>query len=137
MRAAPRRQTTRLPVPAVVASDAIALTVFVLVGIEQHHGSSFVMVFLPNAVPLLVAWFATALLLRLYRRPGLAPLLRTWLVAVPVGVTVRSLLVGSPDEPGRFLTFLVVSMLFTLLFLVGGRGIVWFAAGWRGERRSG
>jgi hypothetical protein len=28
-------------------------------------------------------------------------------------------------------------MLFTLLFLVAGRGIVWFAAGWRQERRSG
>jgi hypothetical protein len=137
MRAAPRRQTTRLPVPGLVASDAIALVVFVLVGIEQHHGSSLVVLFLRNAVPLLVAWFATALLLRLYRRPGLAPLLRTWLVAVPVGVTVRSLLVGSPDEPAAFLTFLAVSMLFTLLFLVAGRGIVWFAAGWRGERRSG
>jgi hypothetical protein len=53
---------------------------------------------------------------------------------VPAGVVVRSLLVGSPDEPGRFLTFLAVSMLFTLLFLVVGRGIVWFATGWRRER---
>jgi hypothetical protein len=92
--------------------------------------------FLRNAVPLLVAWFGTALLLRLYRRPGLAPLLRTWLVAVPVGVSVRSLLVGSPDEPARFLTFLAVSMLFTLLFLLAGRGVVWFAAGWRREGRG-
>jgi hypothetical protein len=134
MRAAPRRDTTPLPVPALVASDAAALLVFVAVGIERHGEAALVSVFLRNAVPLLAAWFATAWLLRLYRRPGLAPLLRTWLVAVPVGVVVRSLLVGSPDEPGRFLTFLAVSMLFTLLFLVAGRGIVWFAAGWRRER---
>ena len=137
MRAAPRRETTPLPVPALVVADALALVVFVLVGIEQHHETSLAVVFLRNAVPLFAAWFATAIPLRLYRRPGLAPLLRTWLVAVPVGVAVRSLLVGSPDEPGRFLTFLVVSMLFTLVFLVAGRGIVWFVAGWRRERRNG
>lgn len=136
MRAAPRRDTTPLPTPALVASDTLALIAFVLVGIEQHHETSVAVVVLRNAVPLLAAWFATALPLRLYRRPGLAPLLRTWLVAVPVGVAVRSLLVGSPDEAGRFLTFLAVSMVFTLLFLLAGRGIVWFAAGWRRERRE-
>jgi hypothetical protein len=137
MRAAPRRDTTPLPVTALVVSDALALVVFVLVGVEQHHETSLAVVFLRNAVPLLGAWFATALLLRLYRRPGLAWLLRTWVVAIPVGVAVRSLLVGSPDEAGRFLTFLAVSMLFTLVFLLAGRGIVWFAAGWRRERGSG
>jgi hypothetical protein len=137
MRAAPRRDTTPLPVAALVVSDTLALIVFVLVGIERHHGTSLAVLFLRNAVPLLAAWFATALALRLYRRRGLAPLLRTWLVAVPVGVSVRSLLVGSPDEPGRFLTFLAVSMLFTLVFLLAGRGIVWFTAGWRRERRGG
>jgi hypothetical protein len=136
MRAAPRRDTTPLPVLALVVSDAAALVVFVVVGMERHGETALATVFLRNAVPLVAAWFAAAWLLRPYRHPGLASLLRTWLVAVPVGVVVRSLLVGSPDEPGRFLTFLAVSMLFTLLFLVAGRGIVWFAAGWARERRQ-
>ncbi|HEY7668938.1 MAG TPA: DUF3054 domain-containing protein [Actinomycetota bacterium] len=136
MRAAPRRDTTPLPIPALAVSDGLALIVFVLVGIEQHREASLRVVFLRNAAPLLIAWFAFALLLRLYRRPGLAPLVRTWLVAVPVGVTVRSLIVGSPDDPGRFLTFLAVSMSFTLVFLLIGRGAVWFVAGWRRERPS-
>jgi Protein of unknown function (DUF3054) len=125
-----------LPVPALVASDALALIVFVLVGIEGHHEAAAPVVFLRNAVPLLAAWFGAALLLGLYRRPGLATLLRTWLVAVPVGIVVRSLVVGSPDRPGAFLAFLGVSMAFTLLFLALGRAIVWFVAGLRREGRS-
>ncbi|MFN8232591.1 MAG: DUF3054 domain-containing protein [Actinomycetota bacterium] len=137
MRAAPRRDTTRVPTPALVASDTLALIAFVLVGMEQHRLVSVATIFLRNAVPLVSAWFGAALLLGLYRRPSLASLLRTWIVAIPIGVTIRSLLVGSPDEPGRFLTFLAVALLFTLMFLAAGRGIVWFVWGWRRERSDG
>ncbi len=136
MRAAARRDTEPLSTPALVVSDALALIVFVLVGMERHQEASQLAIFLRNAIPLLAAWFGAAILLRLYRRRGLAPLLRTWLVAVPAGVAVRSLIVGSPDEPGRFLAFLAVSMLFTLTFLLIGRGTVWFVAGWRREDPS-
>jgi hypothetical protein len=137
MRAAPRRDTPLLPRGALIASDAVALIVFVLVGMERHHEASVLVVFLRNAAPLLLAWFTVAALLGLYRRPGVAGLLRTWLVAVPIGVAVRSLIVGSPDEAGRFLTFLAVSVGVTLAFLLIGRGAVWFAAGWRREGTRG
>jgi hypothetical protein len=136
MRAAPNRDTTPLPTRALIASDATALIVFVLVGMERHH-ASVLEVFLRNAVPLLIAWFGVAALLGPYGRAGLASLLRTWLVAVPVGVSVRSLMVGSPDEAGRFLTFLAVSMMFTLAFLLIGRAVVWFVAGWHREAKRG
>jgi hypothetical protein len=137
MRSAPRRDALLMPRWALIASDAAALIAFVLVGMERHHAASLFVVFLRNAAPLVLAWFAVAALLGLYRRLGLASLLRTWLVAVPVGVTVRSLIVGSPDDAGRFLTFLAVSMVFTLVFLTIGRGAVWFVAGWRREGTKG
>ena len=102
-----------------VLADAAALVVFVLVGIRGHHAGTMEG-FLRNAVPLLVVWFAVAWLARAYRRPGWRSLLRTWIIAVPVGLIVRSLIVGSPTG-GRLLVFLAVGLGFTLLFLVVGR----------------
>jgi hypothetical protein len=41
---------------------------------------------------------------------------KTWLVAIPIGVLVRALWVGSPDG-ARFFVFLGVTMAFTAMFL--------------------
>jgi DUF3054 family protein len=102
-----------------VLADAAALLVFVLIGIRGHRAGT-VEGFLRNAVPLLGAWFLVAGLARTYRRPGWRSLLRNWIVAVPVGLLVRTLIVGSP-KGGRILVFIAVGLAFTLLFLVLGR----------------
>jgi Protein of unknown function (DUF3054) len=100
-------------------ADAAALTVFVLVGISGHRADTMEG-FLRNAIPLLGVWFLVAWLGHTYRRPGWRSLLRTWIVAVPVGLLVRTLIVGSPTSV-RILVFIAVGLAFTLVFLVLGR----------------
>ena len=100
-------------------ADVAALVVFVLVGISGHRASTLEG-FLRNAVPLLGVWFLVAWIAHTYRRPGWRSLLRNWIVAVPVGLLVRTLIVGSPSG-GRLLVFLAVGLAFTLVLLVLGR----------------
>jgi hypothetical protein len=116
------------PQLSLVVSDVAALVVFVLAGMRSHHGGTYLEVFLRNAIPLLGAWGLTALVLHTYRAAGIGSLLRTWIVAVPAGIVVRSLWVGSPSTLADFATFLVVALVFTLLFLLAGRGLVAAAA---------
>lgn len=100
--------------------DVLALIAFVLVGIRSHHESGAAVLFLRTAVPLLVAWFVAAVAVGTYRRPSTRTLFITWVLAVPVGLIARSLIVGSPTG-SRLVTFLGVGLAFTLLFLVVGR----------------
>ena len=102
-----------------VLADAAALIVFVLLGLRGHHAST-VEGFLRNAVPLLGVWFLVAWLAHTYRRPGWRSLLRNWIVAIPIGLLVRTLIVGSP-KGGRILVFIAVGLAYTALFLVLGR----------------
>ena len=102
-----------------VLADAAALIVFVIVGISGHRASTLDG-FLRNAVPLLGVWFLVAWLAHTYRRPGWRSLLRNWVVAVPIGLLVRTLIVGSP-KGARILVFIGVGLAFTGVFLVLGR----------------
>jgi Protein of unknown function (DUF3054) len=110
-------------VVSLVVADAAALVVFVLVGIRSHHEVGALDLFLRNAVPLEVAWFAVSTVAATYRRPGIRTLLWTWVVAVPAGLIVRSIWVGSPTG-SRLLVFVGIGMAFTLVFLLVGRGVV-------------
>ena len=87
----------RRSVLAFVVADAVALMVFVVAGIRSHHEVGALDLFLRNAVPLEVAWFAVSIVAATYRRPGIRTLLWTWVVAVPAGLMVRSIWVGSPS----------------------------------------
>jgi hypothetical protein len=100
-------------------ADAAALVVFVLVGLRGHRVSS-VEAFLRNAAPLLGAWFLVSWWAGAYRRPGWRSLVKTWIVAVPVGLLVRTLIVGAPGG-ARLLVFIGVGLVITLLLLVLGR----------------
>ena len=102
--------------------DVLALVAFVVAGMGSHNEGTVPAYFLRNTVPLVVAWLGFAALLGTYRRPGFATLWRTWVVAVPIALVVRSWWVGSPSGT-RFLTFLAVGMAFTGLFLLIGRGL--------------
>jgi hypothetical protein len=96
--------------------DLVALALFVLVGMRSHAAGSRAEIFLRNAVPIGLAWLGVAVLLQTYRPPSIARLVKTWLVAIPIGVLVRALWVGSPDG-ARFFVFLGVTMAFTAMFL--------------------
>lgn len=103
-----------------LAVDLLALTLFIVVGMRSHDVGSRIEVFARNAVPIGGAWLAAAALLRAYHPPSLPRLLRAWIVAVPVGVALRSWWVGSPVGD-RILVFMGVALVFTLAFLVLGR----------------
>jgi hypothetical protein len=103
-------------------ADIAALVAFVLVGPRGHRVGTLEG-FARNAVPLLGAWSLVALVARTYRRPGWRSLLRTWIVAVPIGLLARTVIVGSP-RGARILVFLGVGLAFTLLLLVLARLLV-------------
>lgn len=108
--------------PWYVLADATALVAFVVVGLRAHRGGT-VEGLLRNAVPLLAVWFLVAWRAQTYRRPGWRSLLMCWVVAVPIGLLVRTVMVGSPHG-ARILVFVGVGLAFTLLFLVLGRLLV-------------
>jgi Protein of unknown function (DUF3054) len=118
-----------------ILADAVALVIFVLAGMRSHHEGGMFEIFLRNAVPLIGVWFVVAALLRTYRIPGLVIVLKTWIVAVPIALVVRSWWVGSP-EGLRILVFVGIGLAFTLLFLLVGRAIVALASG-RGYPQRG
>jgi hypothetical protein len=120
-----RRATTTLVV------DVVALAAFVLAGMTSHHETSRAVVFVRNFVPVTVAWFVVALVLPTYRPPRVRWMLANWVVAVPLGLIVRSAIVGDLGESGQ-LTFFAVALSFTLLFLLIGRA----AVAWIERRRA-
>lgn len=105
-----------------VVADAAALIVFVILGLRGHRVST-VEGFARNAVPLLGAWFVVAGATGAYRRPGWRGLVKTWIVAVPIGLLVRTLIVGSP-RGARIIVFIGVGLAFTIVLLVLGRLLV-------------
>lgn len=107
------------PSVALVA-DAVALVAFVLIGVRSHTGAFPARDLVENLLPLVVSWACVAALVGTYRRTGLRTFLLTWVVAVPIGLLVRTWWTGSFD---RFPAFLAVGMVFTLLFLVAGRSL--------------
>jgi Protein of unknown function (DUF3054) len=109
--------------PTLALCDAIALAVFVAVGLRSHRIGAAAEIAMRNALPLAVMWVAVALAVGTYRRRDVASLLVTWAVAVPVALLARTWWVGSP-QGARIAVFVGVGLAFTLLFLLIGRGAV-------------
>jgi Protein of unknown function (DUF3054). len=110
-----------------LAIDLAALALFVVVGMRSHTEGAKATIFLRNVVPVGVAWLICAATFAAYRGPSLRSLVKTWLVAVPVGLAVRTVWVGSPAG-ARIAVFFAVAMAFTALFLVIGRLVSAFVA---------
>lgn len=106
-----------------MSADAVALLAFVLTGAASHHDAGFLAILARNLVPLGVAWVLVAFFFGTYRRRSWTALLATWVVAVPLGILVRSWIVGSP-RGSELLTFLLVGSGSTLLYLLAGRALV-------------
>lgn len=100
--------------------DLVAIVAFVLAGMRSHRSGDLFVVFARTAVPVLMAWIGCAFWFRTYRPPTHAALVKTILVAAPVGILVRTALVGSP-EGWRIVTFLAVAFLFLSLFVGSAR----------------
>ena len=79
------------------------------------HDAS-VVAFVRDALCFLGCWFAAALVMRLYSRPGRWRVLACWLTGVSAAVLLRAAIVG--HWPGAFYG---VALGFTALFLAIGR----------------
>ena len=94
--------------------DAVALVVFVAVGVTTHGASAGA--FLRDLACILGGWFAVALVVGAYARGGRWRLVATWLGGVSLGVLVRAALVGHVA-----VDFWGVALAFTALFLLAAR----------------
>ena len=96
------------------AVDAVALVVFVAVGVATHGASGGA--FVRDVLCILGGWYAAALALRLYRRGGWRRLAATWLLGVTAGIAVRAAFVGH-----FAVDFYAVALAFTALFVLAAR----------------
>jgi hypothetical protein len=90
-------------------ADALAILVFVTIGLLSHHGDLSLRGYVRDALPFFGCWFGAALLFRLYTRPGWWRLAATWAVGVPAAVLVRALVLGR-HLGSKEAAFLVVSL---------------------------
>jgi len=103
-------------VRSAAALDAVALLVFVVVGVLNHGASAGA--FVRDALCILAGWFAAAAVVRLYTRGGPRRLVVTWLMGISAGVLVRAAIVGH-----LAVDFWGVALGFTALFVLAGRGL--------------
>ena len=109
--------------PGVAAGDAAALLVFVLVGLLSHHGGVSATGLARDGLSFVGCWLVAGVAFGLYAHPSPRRLLATWVVAVPVAVLIRAVVLGrSPN--GKEAGFLAVALTFTLLFVVALRLVV-------------
>jgi hypothetical protein len=116
-----QRSTHTVRRPALAArwlacGDAASLIAFTVIGLRFHRVALTVPEVLETAIPLLAAWFAIAHLTGTYRKPGAARFVLAWLVAVPLGLAIRQIVLGRPFGQG-FLIFLAVGGVLTFAFL--------------------
>jgi hypothetical protein len=85
-----------------ILGDLVCLAGFVLVGMQQHEtlgGQNAITRFAINTGPIALAWLASGLALGAFRLAPLPSFWRAtvlaWLVAAPLGLLVRALLLNS------------------------------------------
>jgi hypothetical protein len=108
-------------------ADALGILTFATVGLLSHDGALSLPGYGRDALPLLGAWFAAALLFGAYRRPSPRTLLATWIVGVPLGIALRALALDRDLDAGQAV-FLAVSLAFTLLFVLAWRALLGLVA---------
>jgi hypothetical protein len=109
--------------PRTAIADAVAILVFVTIGLLSHHGDLTAAGYARDALPFLGCWFAVALLFRLYTRPGRWRLAATWAVGVPAAVLVRALVLGR-HLGSKEAAFLIVSLVTIGLLVLAARLVI-------------
>jgi hypothetical protein len=102
--------------------DATAIVVFAVIGMLSHDGAIFAAGFARDALPLLVGWFAVAVIIGTYRHPTRSRLLATWAIGIPLGVLIRGFALGRHLD-GSQLAFLTTTLVFSGLLLMAFRAL--------------
>ncbi len=108
-------------------ADAVGILTFATVGLLSHDHALSLSGYARDAVPVLVGWYAAALLFGAYRNPSRRTLFLTWIVGVPLGILIRALALGRSFD-GDQAVFLGISLAFTLLFVLAWRAAFGLAA---------
>lgn len=101
--------------------DSVALAAFAMIGLLSHGKAVDGRGLLRDLVPVLVGWLVVAAIAGTYRHGGARTFLTAWLVGVGGGAVIRGLLLHRHVLGGRYLTFVVVTLVVTLLLLLAGR----------------
>jgi Protein of unknown function (DUF3054) len=107
-----------------VVADVVALLVFVVVGLLNHHGGISLWDFARDAVPFVGCWLLAGGAFDLYKRPRVGALIGTWLVGVTGGVLLRA--VAHWHIEGDDAVFLAVGLCFALVFVLAARVVASF-----------
>lgn len=100
--------------------DAAAILLFATAGMFSHNHGLTASGFGRDALPLLLGWFAVALVAGTYRRRSRRTLLVTWATGIPLGVLLRALALGRTLDAHQA-AFLVTTLALTLLFVLALR----------------
>ncbi len=114
--------TSRRASPYLFLLDLLALLLFAGVGLLSHGQPLSLAGLARNVLPVLFVWVLLAPFLGTYRRPSWPNLLLTWALAFPAGLWLRQIVFFGSFGMG-FWVFLGVAMGFSLLFLLGLRGL--------------
>jgi Protein of unknown function (DUF3054) len=101
-------------------ADAAGILAFATVGLLSHDHALSLAGYARDALPILAGWYVSALVFGAYRSPSRRTLLLTWIVGVPLGVLVRAVVLGRSLN-GDQAVFLVITLAFTLLFVLASR----------------
>jgi hypothetical protein len=123
----------RKPQLILILGDIVIFMFFAFAGRETHMpgDANLIVNALPTLLTFLIVWFAIAALGRVYRsgvmnKPRSAGLctLIAWLIAAPIAIIIRALLLGRAVIPVLFM--LVTMGLVGALLLLWHGGLAWF-----------
>jgi hypothetical protein len=106
-----------------IAGDAVALLLFAVIGLLSHDRGIGIHGLVRDAVPVLGGWFVAAALLGTYRRRSWRVFLETWAGGITGGTIVRGIVLHRHVFGGRYLTFIVVTLVVSLLLLLTWRAL--------------
>jgi len=103
-----------------VAADVLAIALFATVGQLAHDRTLSLAGYGRDALPILAAWLAVGVAVRLYEEGGRRRLLVTWAAGVTLGVVLRGLALGRSLD-GSQVAFALTTLAFTLVFVAAAR----------------
>ncbi len=127
-------------VARLVAGDIVAFNLVTAIGLSNHGeltSLGAIPLVVTIAAPFAIGWFAVAPFLGLFKgevagqpRRMLARTALAWLIALPIGLLLWSIVRQRPVQPA----FAIVTFITNLIVLLGWRGVfAWLAARGRGR----
>jgi len=136
MKAGVDASRTRLRTWQLALGDVVAVSLFAPIGLVSHDEGITLEGLARDALPVGLGFLASALLLGVYRRPGLTRLAAAWALGITAGVLVRAAILGHGYGTTTF-TFLTVTLIVTGLLLAAWRTVVALTARRRQDEDTG